>query len=112
MTGLHWITVGHISKKALKTIKIAGGRVVRVQAVADVPAIFMIGIPCQVLSRNTDDVEIRGWNEMSIKVPSHGLAFTLSSKLYKERLHINQVPVDKCSSRSHCQFLDQTYESL
>ncbi len=95
MTGLHWITVGHISKKALKTIKSAGGRVVRVQAVADVPAIFMIGIPCEVLSRGTDDVEIRGWNEMFIKVPSQGLAFSLSSELSKAKLHISQVPVDK-----------------
>ncbi len=95
MTGLHWITVGHISKKALKTIKSAGGKVVRVQAVAGVPAIFLIGIPCEVLSRDTDDVEIRGWNEMFIKVPSQGLAFSLSSELSKERLHISQVPVDK-----------------
>jgi hypothetical protein len=95
MTGLHWITVGHISKRALKTIKNAGGRVVRVQAVADVPAIFMIGIPCEVLSRDIDDVEIRGWNEMFIKVPSQGLAFSLSSELSKEKLHISQVPVDK-----------------
>ncbi len=95
MTGLHWITVGHISKKALKTLKSAGGKIVHVQASADVPAIFMIGIPCQVLSRDTDDVEIRGWNEMFIKVPSQGLAFSLSSELYKEHLHISQVPVDK-----------------
>ena len=95
MNGLHWITVGHISKKALKTIKSAGGKVVRVQATTGVPAIFMIGIPCEVLSRKIDDVEVRGWNEMFIKVPSQGLAFSLSSELSKEKLHISQVPVDK-----------------
>jgi len=95
MTGLHWITVGHVSREALRIIKNAGGKVVHVQAAADVPAIFMIGIPCQVLSRNTDDVEIRGWNELFIKVPSHGLLFSLSSQLHKQSLHISQVPVHK-----------------
>src|SRR5947207_14664210 len=95
MTGLHWITVGHISKNAVKIIKKAGGRVIHVQIAADVRAIFMIGIPCEIFSCNTDDVEIRGWNEIFIKVPSYGLSLSLSSQLYKESLHISQVPVDK-----------------
>jgi hypothetical protein len=93
MIGLHWITVGHISKQALKTIKSSGGKVMRMKAAADVPAIFMIGIPCRIIAHNADDVEIRGWNEMFIRVPSHGLAFSLSSEL--ENLHISQVPVHK-----------------
>jgi hypothetical protein len=95
MAGLHWIAVGHISKRALRTIKNAGGKVVHVQAGADIPAIFLIGIPCQVLSHNTSDVEIRGWHEIFIRVPSYGLAFSLSSELSKDNFHISQVPVDK-----------------
>ncbi len=95
MNGLHWITVGHISENAVKAIKNAGGKIVHVHATADVPAIFMIGIPCRFFSRNGNDVEIKGWNEMFIKVPSHGLSLSLSSLLHKESLHISQVPVDK-----------------
>ena len=67
----------------------------QVQATTDVPAIFMVGIPCRFLSRNTNDVEIKGWNELFIKVPSSGLFFSVSSQWPKESLHINQVPVDK-----------------
>jgi hypothetical protein len=95
MNGLHWITVGYISENAINAIKDCGGKVVHVEAVGDIPAIFMIGIPCRFFSHSTDDVEIRGWNEMFIKVPSHGLSLSLSSQLYKQSLHISQVPVDK-----------------
>ena len=93
MKELHWMTVGHISKNALKELKDAGGKVIHVQATADVPAIFMVGIPCEFFSRNSNDVEIKGWNELFIKVPSHGLFFSLSSQLHKQSLHISQVPV-------------------
>ncbi len=95
MNGLHWITVGQISEKAIDAIKDNGGKIVHVKGKGDIPEIFMIGIPCRFFSHSTDDVEIRGWNEMFIKVPSHGLSLSLSSQLHQKNLHINQVPVDK-----------------
>lgn len=95
MNELHWMAVGHISKSAVEEIKRSGGKVIHVQATADVPAIFMVGIPCEFFSRNSNDVQIKGWNELFITVPSYGLSFSLSSQLYKQSLHISQVSVQK-----------------
>lgn len=94
MIGRHWITVGHISKNAVKVLKDRGGKVIHIQADVDVPAIFMVGIPCQFFSRKSE-IEIRGWNEVFITVPSFDLSFSLSSELYKESMHISQVSIEK-----------------
>jgi len=94
MSSLHWIVAGKISDMAKTAIKEVGGKIIRMHPSGDIPSLLLIGIPCLNLTEDITEVELAGWEELFIYVPSSGLYLQWSSQLGR-RHHVRQVSLEE-----------------